>query len=300
MKVDPCHLSQLSLIIEAGSFQAAADRLGLTQPALSRNIRVLEERCGAPLFDRATRRALPTPLGAKLAELGCSVRIAEDQASALSQRVASGAIGDVRIGAPPLIAGHFLTRRISTFLRENAGCHVELRVGMAHELRAMLERGQVDLIVSPRKLSDKGAEMSFTYLVDDRLGIMCRSQHPLIKLKDPGPRDLEQQTWVAHSRGSLLRIQTESALVMMGVETIQVGFETDSPQACMEIVAASDMITAMPRETTQPYLDDGLVFLAMDHPHFSRPIGLIQRGDVPKNQAVVNFARHLVSSCAVA
>lgn len=168
---------------------------------------------------------------------------------------------------------------------------------MVHELRSMLEREQIDIVVGPRALSDKGAEVSFTYLVNDPLGSMCRSDHPLVKLKKPSSYDLEQQTWVAHSRGSLLRTQTEAALVTMGLETIHVGFETDSSQAGMEIVASSDMITAMPRETTQPYLSDGLVFLALDHPHFSRPIGVIQRGEVPKNQAVENFTKHFVSSC---
>ncbi|MCB1407092.1 MAG: LysR family transcriptional regulator [Rhodobacteraceae bacterium] len=298
MKIDPRHLSQLSLIIEAGSFQAAADRLGLTQPALSRNIRVLEERFGAPLFDRTTRKAQPTPMGVRLAEMGHSVRIAEEQASVLSSRATSGTIGEVRIGAPPLIAGHFLTRRISSFLREFNGCHVELRVGVVHELYTMLEHGQIDLAIAPRKLTDKGADISFTFLVDDRLGIMCRRDHPLVRHENPRASDLERQIWVAHSRRGFLRIQTESALLRMGVETIRVGFETDSPQAAMEIVASSDMITAMPKETTRPYLDDGLVFLAMDHPHFSRPLGLIQRSDGPKNQAVANFAQHLVSSCA--
>ena len=44
MKIDSRHLAQLSFIVEAGSFQGAADRLGLTQPALSRNMRTLEQR----------------------------------------------------------------------------------------------------------------------------------------------------------------------------------------------------------------------------------------------------------------
>ena len=47
MKIDSRHLAQLSFIVEAGSFQGAADRLGLTQPALSRNMRTLEQRGAA-------------------------------------------------------------------------------------------------------------------------------------------------------------------------------------------------------------------------------------------------------------
>ncbi|MBM7069756.1 LysR family transcriptional regulator [Actibacterium sp. 188UL27-1] len=46
IKLDPQHLAQLSVLVEAGSFQAAADRLGLIQPALSRNMKALEQRLG--------------------------------------------------------------------------------------------------------------------------------------------------------------------------------------------------------------------------------------------------------------
>ena len=70
MLIDPRHLVQLSMIIETGSFHAAAEKLGLSQPALSRNIKMLEQRIRAPVFDRSARNAVPTNLGLKLAQNG--------------------------------------------------------------------------------------------------------------------------------------------------------------------------------------------------------------------------------------
>lgn len=293
MQIDPRHLVQLSMIIEAGSFQTAAERLGMTQPALSRNIRVLERRIGSEVFDRRARKAVPTQVGLRLAEHGLTIRIAEDQATAYSKQAASGSAGELRVGAPPIIAGHFLTHRLSKFVRANPDCHVEVRVGLVHELRAMLERSQIDIIVGPRNLAEGVADLSFELLVDERIGIICRADHPLTRLKKVRPSDLGQQKWIAHSRGSTLRLQTEAALVAMGVDRVHVTVETDSIRSVLEIVEFTDLISTMPRETTQIYLRKNLTFLSTDHAQFSRPIGLIKRVNAPANAVVMKFSNLL-------
>ncbi|MGJ8546078.1 MAG: LysR family transcriptional regulator [Sulfitobacter sp.] len=293
MRIDPRHLVQLSMIIEAGSFQTAAERLGMTQPALSRNIRVLEGRIGSSVFDRRARKAVPTEIGLRLAEHGLTVRIAEEQAAAYSTQAASGSAGELRVGAPPIIAGHFLTHRLSKFVRDNPDCHIEVRVGLVHELRSMLERSQIDIILGPRNLSDGVADLSFELLVDERIGIICRSDHPLTRFGKVGPQDLALQKWVAHSRGSTLRLQTEAALVAMGLNRIHVTVETDSIRSVLEIVEFTDLITTMPRETTQTYLRENLTFLDVDHPQFSRPVGIIKRVNAPPNAVISKFVKLL-------
>jgi len=290
MKTDPRHLVQLSMIVEAGSFQTAADRLGMTQPALSRNIKLLESRIGSPVFDRTSRRAVPTELGLRLAQHGQTIRIAEEQASNLSQLAATGTAGELRVGAPPIIAGHFLTKRISQFIKANPECHVELRVGLVHELRTMLERSQIDLIVGPRNLSDHVAELTFEPLVDERIGIICRVGHPLLSEAKIGPRMLEKRQWIAHSRGSTLRLQTEGALAAMGLEQIRVAVETDSIRSVLEIVESTDLLSTLPQATTQQYLREKLTFLDLDHPQFSRPIGIIRRTNATPNTVVSKFS----------
>ena len=162
MKLDPKHLAQLSVIVEAGSFQTAADRLGLTQPALSRNMKALEARLGTILFNRDGRKSVPNALG---------LRLAEEQASVLADQSAQGAVGELRIGAPPIVAGRFLSSAMARFIRENPNCVVEMRTGLVHELRTMLERGQVDLVLGPQSLADPSDGLAFEPLIDDRVGI---------------------------------------------------------------------------------------------------------------------------------
>lgn len=283
MKLDPKHLAQLSVIVEAGSFQTAADRLGLTQPALSRNMKVLEGRLGAKLFGRDGRKSVPNALGQRLARNGQAIRLAEEQASVLADQSAQGAVGELRIGAPPIVAGRFLSSAMARFIRKNPNCVVEMRTGLVHELRSMLERGQVDFVFGPQGLADSSDSLEFRPLLDDRVGILCRTGHPIASRKQVMPSDLEAQVWLAHSRGSLLRQQTEAAMMASGVTSMHIVCETDSIRSVLEIVAATDLITTMPRATTASYLEDSLVFLDFDHPQFHRPLGSIRRSGAPVN-----------------
>lgn len=289
MKRDPKHLAQLSVIVEAGSFQTAADRLGVTQPALSRNIKALETRLGASLFNRDGRRSVPNALGLRLARNGQAIRIAEEQASVLADQSAQGAVGELRIGAPPIVAGRFLSSAMARFIRENPNCVVEMRTGLVHELRSMLERGQVDIVLGPQSLADASDILVFRPLIDDRVGILCRTGHPLASRKQVMPSDLVAQVWLAHSRGSLLRQQTEAVMTSSGVTSMHIVCETDSIRSVLEIVADTDLITTMPRATTASYLEDRLVFLDFDHPQFHRPLGSIRRSASAANPIEERF-----------
>lgn len=289
MKLDPKHLAQLSVIVEAGSFQSAADRLGMTQPALSRNMKTLEERLGATVFNRDGRKSVPNPLGLRLSRNGQAIRLAEEQASVVADQSAQGAVGELRIGAPPIVAGRFLSNAMARFIRDNPNCVVEMRTGLVHELRAMLERGQVDVVLGPQSLADPSIGLAFEHLMDDRVGILCRVGHPITKRGKVMAPDLESQVWLAHSRGSLLRQQTEAAMTASGVNSMHIVCETDSIRSVLEIVAATDLITTMPRATTQPYLEDRLTFLEFDHPQFRRPLGTIRRSEEPVNPVEERF-----------
>ena len=289
MKIDPKHLAQLSVIVEAGSFQSAANRLGTTQPALSRNMKALETRLGTPLFHREGRRSVANSLALRLARNGMAIRLAEEQAGIVADQTAKGSVGALRIGAPPIVSGRFLSEPMTRFIRANPNCSVEIRTGLVHELRSMLERGQIDLVFGPDSLAEPMDGLVFEELIDDGVGVMCRSGHVLATRKQIMASDLEAQVWLAHSRGSLLRQQTEAAMTASGVRSMQIGCETDSIRSVLEIVAETDLITTMPKATTAPYLEDRLVFLPFDHPQFHRPLGAIRRGNTRSSKIEDSF-----------
>lgn len=288
MKLDPKHLAQLSVILELGTFQGAADRLGLTQPALSRNMRALEERLNAPLFTRDGRRSVPNALGEKFGSIGLTIRLAEESAAMLASQTNQGSVGELRIGAPPIVAGRFLTKPLARFIKDNPLSSVVLKTGLVEELRHMLERGQIDIVLGPQSLAEPSSDLQFLPLIDDRVGVMCRVGHPLSGGKID-VKALEAYPWVSHSKGSLLRQQTEAGLLASGLTQTQIAFETDSIRSVLEIIAETDLLAPMPRITTAPYLEGRLQFLAFDQPLFHRPVGVIRRNNGGFNQLEDRF-----------
>ena len=115
MKLDPRHLVQLAAILDSGTLRVAAERLGTTQPALSRTIAMMEERIGTPLFERSRRPLTPTDTGIELAAFGRTIRGAVERADILSQQVTAGQYGTIRVGAPPFFCDHLVSRIIGEF-----------------------------------------------------------------------------------------------------------------------------------------------------------------------------------------
>src|SRR5262249_14467072 len=105
-------------IVEVGSFTGAADQLGLSQPAISQQVRALEESLGVPLLVRAGRGARPTPAGDVLFQ--CSRQVLE-RVEDVERRFAeqtSGRAGVVRIGAPEPPCSYLLPGAVVQVRRE--------------------------------------------------------------------------------------------------------------------------------------------------------------------------------------
>ncbi|MFC7557297.1 LysR family transcriptional regulator [Pseudoroseomonas wenyumeiae] len=121
INVTPQQLNCFLRISEAGSFSAAAKQLGVSQPALSRTIRLMEEALGTRLFDRDTRNVALTPAGSELRPIAERL-LAEFQGAfgELAQFIA-GREGRVTIAALPSIAAMLLPTAIAA-MSDPPGC----------------------------------------------------------------------------------------------------------------------------------------------------------------------------------
>ena len=98
MKIDERHLAQLAAVVQAGGVTEGATMLGLSQPAVSRTLAMLEKRLGEPLFLKGRRPLQPTPLGRALADHGQAILTSARKASTLVEGFRHGRTGLVRIG----------------------------------------------------------------------------------------------------------------------------------------------------------------------------------------------------------
>ncbi|WP_298281954.1 LysR family transcriptional regulator [Acidocella sp.] len=277
MKIDAKYLIQISAIIETGTFQAAATMLGLTQPALSRNIRMVEERIGQPIFLKSGRKAQPTDLGMRLAQEGLAIKRAQDAASLYLTSIKSGSVDRLRVGAPPGIARHLVCPAISLFIADHPEILIDISIGNSKELAEKLADGRTDLVIGPLSAVDQWPGMKISKLFDDRIGILCRKNHPLTRQAVITPHDLTKYKWLQHPNGTPIRLQTDAAFSILGLQDIQWVLPPDNASFIFPLISNCDLLSTMPRWPlfyTQAF---SLDFLDFDHPALSRSINVIRR-----------------------
>lgn len=131
-------------VIELGSFSAAADRAGVTQPAVSLQLRQLERRLGLRLVERVGRRMLPTPAGS---DLLIHVRRIQDEMNRALETLAphqSGAVGRIRIGTGATACIYFLPPILRRLKEQMPGLEIAVETGNTPDLVRMIEANELD------------------------------------------------------------------------------------------------------------------------------------------------------------
>lgn len=154
MDFAPELLRALVAVAEAGGFTRAAERLHLTQSAVSHQIRRLEEQVGTPLFIRTTRKLALTEDGEEFLRHARQILQAH---AALSQRFQSSTLaGSIRFGVPENFLGDELPHLLSRFARAFPAVRLEASVSLCQDFSARIESGELDLAVAMRRAGEPG------------------------------------------------------------------------------------------------------------------------------------------------
>lgn len=293
MIIDPRHLEQLSVIVDAGTLQGAADKIGTSQPALSRMIRTLESRIGAALFERNRRPLRPTPLGLELSSQGRAIRVARERSVELVDQGRKGFFGVLKIGAPPFLCERLVSEAISGFLKDRSAIRVDLVPDYFPGLHQRLFQNQIDIIVGPAKSADPSySDLILEPLFEDANVIVGRADHPLLS-QEITDRMLSDVAWVGHSDRSMLRHDMETALRLMGARDLRFAFQSESAGAVLELVRRSDYLTILPRYAVRTDDSDGLAILPVQLPTSDQTIATMSLANRDDTKLTAEFKAHL-------
>lgn len=134
-------------IVDTGSVSAAGRDAHLTQPAVSRSLKLLEEDIGAPLFDRQGRGLLLTAAGRALIPNARQLLRESERARVQVQRAAQDGYFDLRIGAVDSIGTHILPTCVANLLSRHADLKVKLWMGRTQSLLERVDTGTLDLAI---------------------------------------------------------------------------------------------------------------------------------------------------------
>jgi DNA-binding transcriptional LysR family regulator len=161
------------------NFARAADALGLTQPALTRSLQVLEKSIGARLFDRDRSRVEPTPVGERLIE---RARLLVNQARDVEQdlkQMLGLEVGLLRIGAGPYPADLSVGTAVGRLVQRHPALMVDLSVADWSELIRRVASSELELAIADTGIAKQDERLVVESLPRHKLRFFCRSGHPL-------------------------------------------------------------------------------------------------------------------------
>lgn len=182
---------------EDGNISRAAQRLNLTQPALSRQIKGLEDDLGVTLLERAAHSFSLTPAGELLLREG---RMLLERADALEQRVrASAKAQTIRVGYSPSLTAGILSPAIEAFTQVHPKARVELSDLSSNEMIEALQKGTLDVIVTAPPTKDV-PDIAWITVQQQAWRVAVPPQHPLISKDTLTPQDLHEQKLVVYTQ----------------------------------------------------------------------------------------------------
>lgn len=151
-------LITFSTVISEGSMTAAAEKLYLTQPAVSQQIRNLEDEMGVGLLDRGSRHAKPTAQGQLLYDYAKRIIALTQQAQVAIQTMGEGVKGSLRIGTLNSLGLQLISPAISAFMKHNSKISISLSYHDGVEVFKELAHGDLDVAILPEVATEYGED----------------------------------------------------------------------------------------------------------------------------------------------
>src|ERR1700753_112994 len=270
--IDVRRLRIFVAVAEEGSFTAAAQRLYLTQSAVSQQMSVFEREVGLALLRRMPRGVTLTPAGEALV-----VRAGKlfAQISAIEQELRTFGENqqEVRIGAFATAGLELLPQALKSFKALRPDIRVLLKSVPTEDVTARLRDGDIQVLLTweydfaPQPLDRTLAQLR---LPDDPLLVVLAADHPLAGRTEVALAELANERWVVRTHRAPYENAYETMCRIAGFEP-DIAFRTDDSEAWRGLVAAGMGVSMAPALSLPPHRDD-VVTLRLAEPVFTRRV----------------------------
>jgi DNA-binding transcriptional LysR family regulator len=260
--MDTRQLSAFCEVVERRSFSQAAERLGVTQPAVSLQVRSLEERLGQRLLDRSGRRVETTEAGDVLYRNAKRLLQVERQLfEELDQEVGGKLRGTLAIGASTGPGAHLVPLLLCEFQREHPGLHVGLTIS---DTQAVTERVAArDLELGVVGAHGRNRSLVFEPLVLDEIVLAVPPGHPFAG-REVSLDELREETLLMMQEGAGVRQVIDEELRRAGLRLrdLDTALELGLQESVKSAVGAGYGVTFISRTAIERELETGALGMA--------------------------------------
>jgi DNA-binding transcriptional LysR family regulator len=295
-------LRHLLATTEHRSLVRAAQALGISQPALSKSLRRLEDYLRVKLFERTPRGLMLTEYGRELAERVRPIAVDLKEAERAIAAIRDGVQGQVTVGCSPSPMSRVLPQAVARLIERHDALRITVIGGLNDRLIEQLQAGEIDLVLSnlvdDRAVPDLRQETLYT----DRVVVAARADHPLARRRSLKPDAIRPYRWALPGANVVTRRHLETTLVRLGLGPPALALESDSVPFMSAILRETDCLGYLPEVTLQAGREGaGLAELDLPALAWLRPMGVtVRRQGVvsPASENLLSMLRQVSRSLA--
>jgi DNA-binding transcriptional LysR family regulator len=295
MEVEVRHCRHAIALLEHRSFERAAVTLRITQPALSRSIRELERRVGAPLFQRSRSGAEPTDIGRVFLERARALVLQSGELQREMELLRGLETGAVRVGAGVYPAEMFVQDALVEMVRRHPRVRISVTMNVVDTLLSMLQRRELDFAVCDLRTAAMESDLRITELAWHTGYVVVRTGHPLLAVESPTMARVLEYPLVFTSRVApdLLSILAELRGTTDDGALAIPAIGCDSLSMMRALVARTDAVTLMTMKPIAADIRSGrLATLPIREPWLGRRFAIVQLADralAPAARALMQY-----------
>jgi LysR family transcriptional regulator, hydrogen peroxide-inducible genes activator len=283
------------MLAETQHFGQAALRCHVTQPALSMQVKELEQALGAPLIERTRRGALLTPAGIEVAHRARSILQSVRDLTDVARQHASVLSGPLRVGVIPTIGPYLLPSVLPRLHDAFPKLQLSLRETQTAVLVRELLAGSLDLLILALPLNEP--EIEELPLFDDVFALALPTDHPLGACSSVAQAELSGEHLLLLEEGHCLRDQTLAVGQAAGASELD-DFRASSLATVVQMVANGYGCTILPELAVAVEVGDrqGIHVVPFKRPPPVRTVGLAWRRTSPRRGEFVAFGQVVVAA----
>ncbi|MCE4047384.1 MULTISPECIES: LysR family transcriptional regulator [Bacillaceae] len=249
-------------VVKQKSMTKASEKLHVSQPALSKGVKSLEEEIGITLINRSNKTHELTDAGQIVYDYAQKIMAQMDEMATTLHDMTNLARGNINIGIPPMIGSLFFPKVISAFHKAYPNIQINIKEYGAAKVVKSVEEGEIEIGIAVLPIMDESSFHVF-HLVSEEIKLIVHKQHPLSNRKKVHMKELIDEEFIFYSEDFALYEMMKRGFINAGFEP-NIIFKSSQWDFMIEIVAANLGISMLPESICNRTTNNQVRFIDLE------------------------------------